>query len=200
MLLGYFARVVNALLQQPQTKAPITDKLLEKMILHLIETVGDDEALIGPVLDAARKSFRLLSMRNRLHNAAVYALKLEDADLLVELALLARASGDQSLLQRASATLACVRESYSSESSSGSGSTCSSYTTSGSSSRSHSSLSCSTCDETTNDQNDLPSQMSNVHLSTYKINLLNSSNLFQHLHQFCLFVCNITEVREFDEI
>ena len=178
VLLACFTLVVNAMskLAAHQSSAAV-EKLLEKAIIPLIDLIKDDDALAAPICDAARKTFRLLLRRKRLHSAALYALKVRDADLLVELICHARAAGDQpALVNQATSVLDSVRAAYTSGSSTSSGSTRSSYTisssgsSSSSSSRSRSS-SCSTCDDnhTPPDASDVvgvQSQLSNVQLGT----------------------------------
>ena len=133
VVLGCLVKVVNSLLAQQ------ADNLLEKVVTNLLDAVRGDDALAGPVFDAARRSCRAMFRRGRLQLAAVYALRLQDADLLVELVLHARKAGDEALVSQATTILDCVG--FSSTSSSRSCTTTSSYSTSSSSG------SCSTCED-----------------------------------------------------
>lgn len=166
MLLSCFMRVVNSLLTCP---SPTADDLLQRVITTVLDRLSSDKdengQLTDPVLDAARRSCRVMMRKGRLHSAAAYALRLQDADLLVELVLYARKAGDESLVAQATTILDCIRDDLSSASSGGraslssSGSrtrsssqassyisgSCASSGCSGSSDSSGSS--CSTCDD-----------------------------------------------------
>ena len=138
-LLGCFIKVVNGLLLQ---SGPVTESLLVKAVNGVLDSARGDDQLLEPVLDAARRSCRLLLRRQRLQQASVFAFRLHDVDLLVELILYARKAQDEGLTNQAMAVLDLVRDEYSSASSSGSSSHASSYLSTSSSSSS----TCSTCD------------------------------------------------------
>lgn len=139
--------MVNGLLQD---SSPNADDLLQKLITNVLDRVpsGDDE-LADPILDAARRSCRAMLRKGRLHSAAVYALRVQDPDLLVELVLHARKAGDEALVAQATTILDVVRDGLTtsgSSSSDRSSSRASSYI-SGSYTSSSSDSSCSTCGE-----------------------------------------------------
>lgn len=161
VLLGCLMKVVNGLLHQI---SPVADNLLERVMTNLLDAVRGDDALAEPVFDAARRCCRAMFRRDRLQLAAVYALRLQDADLLVELVLHARRAGDEALVSQATTILDCVRDGFSSTSSASSRtSRTSSYTSSSSSSTD----SCSTCDESHPVENDPSHQLSNLRLGVY---------------------------------
>lgn len=140
-LLSCLSRVVDGLLRLSHEWNAELDKLLERVFVTLSEVVKDDEPLLTPVLDCGRRSCRVLLRMGRLHSAAVYAFKLMDADLLIEVILRAKIAGDATLESRASHLLDLIRDEYSSS--------CSSITESTSDdtcSTTSSGSSCSTCD------------------------------------------------------
>jgi hypothetical protein len=164
VLLSCLVKVVNGLLHQPN---PAADNLLERVITNLLTAVRGDDALAEPVFDTARRCCRAMFRRGRLQLAAVYALRVQDPDLLVELVLHARKAGDEALVSQATTILDCVRDGFTSTSSSSSRSSrSSSYT---SSSSSDTSESCSTCDESHSANNDQSVQLSNLNLGVYNI-------------------------------
>lgn len=163
VLLSCLMKVVNRLLHQPN---PAADNLLEKVITHLLDAVRGDDALAEPVFDAARRCCRAMLRRGRLQLAAVYALRLQDADLLVELILHARKAGDEALVSQATTILDCVRDGFTSSSSTSSRS---SRTSSYTSTSSGSSGSCSTCDGSHPVESDPSNQLSNLRLGVYNI-------------------------------
>ena len=140
-LLGCFIKVVNGLLLQ---SGPVAEALLVKAVNGVLDSADGDDQLLEPVLDAARRSCRLLLRRQKLQQASVFAFRLHDVDLLVELILHARQSGDEPLANQATNILDLVRDELSSGSSS-SMSHVSSYLSSSASSSSTST--CSTCEE-----------------------------------------------------
>lgn len=157
-MLGCFMKVVNVLLHQPSS---VAIDLLERVIINLLNCVKDDEALTEPLFDAARRCCRLLLQKRRPDKAAVYAIRLQDVDLLVESILHARTAGDEPLIVQLTTVLDCVRDSFSSSYSSSSGSSRSStYSTS---SVTSSSLSCSTCERA----NSVQPQLSNLQLGKH---------------------------------
>ncbi|XP_057377420.1 WD repeat-containing and planar cell polarity effector protein fritz-like [Daphnia carinata] len=158
VLLSCLVKVVNGLLHQPN---PVADNLLERVIINLLGTVRGDDALAEPVFDAARRCCRAMFRRGRLQLAAVYALRVQDPDLLIELVLHARNAGDEALVSQATTVLDCVRDEFSSTSSSTRSSRSSSYI---SSSSSDTSESCSTCDESHSTHDDPSHQLSNLNL------------------------------------
>ena len=148
-MLGCLMRVVNGLLQHP---SPNADDLLQRVITSVLDRVPKGDDLADPVFDAARRSCRAMLRKGRLQIAAVYALRLQDPDLLVELVVHARKAGDESLVVQATTILDCVRDGLStsaSGSSTCSGSRSSSRTSSyiSGSCSSSSGSSCSTCDD-----------------------------------------------------
>jgi len=158
LLLSCFMKVANVLLQHVNSSGD----LLERLVIKLLDCVQDDEALAEPIFDFARRCCRLMLKKKRLDKAAVYALRLQDLDLLVESILHAQTAGDENLVRQLTTVLDCVRDSYSSSfSSSSSSSRSSSY----SSSVTSSSPSCSTCNESHTVENIQP-QLSNLHLGT----------------------------------
>jgi len=138
-------RVANILLQQSNRDPALAD-LLERLIMQLLNCAKDDEALVEPIFDFARRCCRLMLRKRRVDKAAVYALRLEDMDLLVESILHAQAVRDENLVRQLTTVLDCVRDSYSSTFSSSSGSSRSLYT----SSETSSSSSCSACNDNFN--------------------------------------------------
>lgn len=156
-MLSCLVKVVNGLLHQPN---PVADSLLERIIINLLGIVRGDDALAEPVFDAARRCCRAMFRRGHLQLAAVYALRLQDPDLLIELVLHARHAGDEALVAQATTVLDCVRDGFSSTSSS-TESRSSSYI---SSSSSDTSESCSTCDESHSTHDDPSHQLSNLNL------------------------------------
>lgn len=136
-------KVANILLQH-SNRDPASADLLERLIMQLLDCAKDDEALVEPIFDFARRCCRLMLRKKRVDKAAVYAIRLEDMDLLVESVLHAQSARNETLVRQLTAVLDCVRDSYSSTFSSSNGSSRSlSYTSSVTSS----SLSCSTCEE-----------------------------------------------------
>lgn len=158
MLLSCLMKVVNGLLHQP---SPVADNLLERVITNLLDAVRGDDALSEPVLDAARRCCRAMFRRGRLQLAAVYALKLQDSDLLIELVLHARKAGDDALVSQATTILDFIRDGFSSTNSSGSRS---SRSSSYSSSTEDTSETCSTCDESHPIEDNPSHQLSNLRL------------------------------------
>lgn len=164
VLLSCLVKVVNGLLHQPN---PAADNLLERVITNLLTAVRGDDALAEHVFDTTRRCCRAMFRRGRLQLAAVYALRVQDPDLLVELVLHARKAGDEALVSQATTILDCVRDGFTSTSSSSSRSSrSSSYT---SSSSSDTSESCSTCDESHSANNDQSVQLSNLNLGVYNV-------------------------------
>ena len=157
-------KVANVLLQHVNSSGD----LLERLVIKLLDCVQDDEALAEPIFDFARRCCRLMLKKKRLDKAAVYALRLQDLDLLVESILHAQTAGDENLVRQLTTVLDCVRDSYSSSfSSSSSSSRSSSY----SSSVTSSSPSCSTCNESHTVENIQP-QLSNLHLGNWPIYII----------------------------
>lgn len=143
LLLNCFMKVGNVLLLRSDGD-PASADILERLVMQLLNCAKDDEALVEPIFDFARRCCRLMLRKKRVDKAAVYATRLEDMDLLVESILHAQAARDEALVRQLTTVLDYVRDSYSSTFSSSSGSSRSlSYTSSVTSS----SLSCSTCDE-----------------------------------------------------
>jgi len=105
------------------------------------------------VADAGRRAFRILASRRRLEAAAAHALRLADADLLVELVVASRRRANGRLEEQALALLSRPSSSSSASSSasasaSSSASSPSSYTSaSDDSCDSDDASSCSSCDD-----------------------------------------------------